>query len=381
MHILHLPSEYPTKDHKLGGIFTKELISQLPKKFKIRTIYIYLFSAKKVFSSLFLKSFKKYESKKNINIKYFPRFPLIKLFNYFSYYYNFKLVFSDYINKYGKPDLIHAHFSEFSSYAAYKTKKEFNIPYFITEHSTDFLDGKFLKNYKKNSLKSLLIKKIFINSKHIICVSNQLKKSICKFSPNLKKKIKVIPNTILYVKPNLDIKKTYDFIFVGTFEKRKIPFLVLKAFKDLIKDKNKFILCLIGSGPLEKDMIRYIKKNKLEKNIKFFSNLRRKEVIKKISQSKILLSSSLFETFGVVLIEAYSQGVPVLITDSIGVRDVFVKGCGRLLTNFSVKNYSVNMLEMINNLDNYKKNKIIKVFKNNYQSKIVIRKHTNLYKI
>ena len=82
-----------------------------------------------------------------------------------------------------------------------------------------------------------------------------------------------------------------------------------------------------------------------------------------------------------MLIEAYSQGVPVLITDSIGVRDVFVKGCGRLLTNFSVKNYSVNMLEMINNLDNYKKNKIIKVFKNNYQSKIVIRKHTNLYKI
>ena len=93
-------------------------------------------------------------------------------------------------------------------------------------------------------------------------------------------------------------------------------------------------MCFVGDGPLKKDMIHYIQNNNLEKYIKFFHNLNRKDVIKKISESKILLSSSLFETFGVVLIEAYSQGVPVLITDSIGVRNVFKKECGRLLKVF-----------------------------------------------
>ena len=380
MHILHLPSEFPTDDHKLGGIFTKELISHFPSDFKVRVIYIYLFSIKKIFSSLFMKILKNYEIKNSIFIKYFPRFPFVKLFNYFSYYYNFKLVFNDYLKKYGKPDLIHVHFSEFSSYAAYKIKEEFKIPYLITEHSTDFLDGKFEKNYKKNSMNFLFIKKIFLNSKNIICVSNELKKSISKISRRLKKKIMVIPNTILTINPKINKRKKYDFIFIGTFDERKNPFLVLRAFKNLIKNNNRFNLCFVGDGPLKKDMIHYTQNNNLEKYIKFFHSLNRKDVIKKISESKILLSSSLFETFGVVLIEAYSQGVPVLITNSIGVRNVFKKECGRLLKSFSINEYSKNMLEMIYNLKQYKKKRIIKIFNKNYQPNLIIKKHIKLYK-
>ena len=57
MHILLLPSEYPTNDHKLGGIFTFEQEKYLKKNNKIGVIYIYLFSLKKFFSSLFLKIF------------------------------------------------------------------------------------------------------------------------------------------------------------------------------------------------------------------------------------------------------------------------------------------------------------------------------------
>ena len=47
MHILILPSEYPTEDHKLGGIFTYEQEKFLAKKNKIGVVYIYLFSIKK----------------------------------------------------------------------------------------------------------------------------------------------------------------------------------------------------------------------------------------------------------------------------------------------------------------------------------------------
>ena len=53
MHILIVPSEYPTNDHKLGGIFTKEQENYLKKYHKLGVIYVYLFSVKKLFTNLF----------------------------------------------------------------------------------------------------------------------------------------------------------------------------------------------------------------------------------------------------------------------------------------------------------------------------------------
>jgi hypothetical protein len=55
MHILLVPSEYPTEDHKLGGIFIEEQKNYLKKYNKIGVLYIYLFSIKKLFSELIFK--------------------------------------------------------------------------------------------------------------------------------------------------------------------------------------------------------------------------------------------------------------------------------------------------------------------------------------
>ena len=380
MHILHLPSEYPTVDHKLGGIFTKELISQYPKKLKIGVIHIYLFSIKKIFSNLFFKIFVNYEYNKFIYRSYFVRIPYFRFINFWIYNYKIKKLLKQYFKKHGKPNLIHVHFSEFSSYAAYLIKKEFKIPYVITEHSTDFLDGRFGNRYKKNSKIYFFIKKIFQDSNYIICVSEILKKSICKTLKIDKKKIVVIPNTILEDNLQKYEKKIFDFIFVGTFEKRKNPMLILESFKGLLDKNLNLRLCLIGNGPLTKKINEYIYKNKINNYVKVFKNLTRKKVMKKIAQSKILCLSSYFETFGVVLIEAYSKGVPILITDSIGVRDVYNKKCGILLKNFTKKEFMLNMEKMIFQINNFKSKEIKKIFNQKYQSKIVINKTMELYK-
>ena len=64
MHVLLVPSEYPTHDHKLGGIFTQEQEKYLSKNHKLGVIYIYLFSLKKIFSTLFFKIFSSEKIKK-----------------------------------------------------------------------------------------------------------------------------------------------------------------------------------------------------------------------------------------------------------------------------------------------------------------------------
>lgn len=195
-----------------------------------------------------------------------------------------------------------------------------------------------------------------------------------------KKKIVVIPNTILEDNLQKYEKKIFDFIFVGTFEKRKNPMLILESFKGLLDKNLNLRLCLIGNGPLTKKINEYIYKNKINNYVKVFKNLTRKKVMKKIAQSKILCLSSYFETFGVVLIEAYSKGVPILITDSIGVRDVYNKKCGILLKNFTKKEFMLNMEKMIFQINNFKSKEIKKIFNQKYQSKIVINKTMELYK-
>jgi len=73
MHILILPSEYPTSDHKLGGIFTFEQEKYLKRKNKLGVIYIYLFSLKKIFSSLFFKILSSEKKNKQKFFFYFPK--------------------------------------------------------------------------------------------------------------------------------------------------------------------------------------------------------------------------------------------------------------------------------------------------------------------
>ena len=112
MHILLVPSEYPTADHKLGGIFTKEQENYLRKYHKVGVLYVYLFSIKKLFSYLFFKVFT-YKIKTGLSVYYFPRLPYLKYLNYTIHYFFFKILFKKYIKKNGIPDLLHVHFSDF----------------------------------------------------------------------------------------------------------------------------------------------------------------------------------------------------------------------------------------------------------------------------
>ena len=83
MHILLVPSEYPTADHKLGGIFTKEQENYLRKYHKVGVLYVYLFSIKKLFSYLFFKVFT-YKIKKRFISLLFSSVTLFKVFKLYN---------------------------------------------------------------------------------------------------------------------------------------------------------------------------------------------------------------------------------------------------------------------------------------------------------
>mgnify|MGYP001277930700 CR=1 FL=1 len=379
MHILIVPSEYPTNDHRLGGIFTQEQAKYLSKSNKVGVIYIYLFSFKKIFSRLFFKIFSLEKIKKNRIYFYFPRIPLFKLINYYTHYFFFLRVFKKYIYENGKPNLIHVHFSEFAAYSAYKIFQKYGIPYIITEHSTDYLDGKIELKYKKGSKNYSLLKKIVSSSGKVIAVSTFLNKKLKKFFDLKQDKLITIPNTSLTIK-NKNLIKVFDFIFVGTLEDRKNPIKLLRVFKNICENKN-LKLAIVGSGPLLNKCENFIKSRKLGNNVKIFTKLGRSQVMNLINKSKALVSTSSHETFGIVMIEALSQGVPIISFNNGGVLDIINKKNGILVRNKSDKELRKSLNLFIKNYNKFDKAEIIKFYKKKFLPRIVIKKINKIYKL
>ncbi|MCQ5363560.1 glycosyltransferase family 4 protein [Anoxybacillus salavatliensis] len=134
-------------------------------------------------------------------------------------------------------------------------------------------------------------------------------------------KIKVKPNFV-----NINFNKTIytdinkrkkQFVFVGRIVKEKGIDLLLEAFDQNIED---FDLVVIGEGPERENLQRKYRKNK---RIKWYGQLNNDEVLEEISKSySLVMPSKLYETFGMVVIEAFSVGTPVIVPNHAGFPDI-----------------------------------------------------------
>lgn len=109
-----------------------------------------------------------------------------------------------------------------------------------------------------------------------------------------------------------DSNRPIDIIGVGSL----IPLKNYKLFIDIIeKLKEDFpsINCiLIGEGSEKTELDKGIKKKNLSKNITLIGQLTREEVFLKMMKSKILLHTSNYESFGLVLVEGLASGCYVV---------------------------------------------------------------------
>ncbi len=169
-----------------------------------------------------------------------------------------------------------------------------------------------------------------------------------------KKKIKYIP--AFYIDLNVfeprDLPKKYDLVFSGRLVKNKGIPLLLKAVKNLKNIK----LIIIGSGPLENKIKKFIKENKLEKNIEFAGWLPTvKDLAKIYNQSKILIMPSFHEGGPRVTLEAMACNVPV-ITSKVGIMiDIIKHGQNGLFIDWEVNDIVKKVTLLLDDKNLYKK--------------------------
>jgi glycosyltransferase involved in cell wall biosynthesis len=104
--------------------------------------------------------------------------------------------------------------------------------------------------------------------------------------------------------------------------------VLLRALHELEKD---FIAVIIGRGPLLKSLKRLSRKLGINQRVRFLTNvLSEREMIQYYSASDVFVLPSLWEPFGIVLLEAMACGVPTIATRVGGIPEV-LDGCGVLV--------------------------------------------------
>jgi len=106
--------------------------------------------------------------------------------------------------------------------------------------------------------------------------------------------------------------KIYDVIFAGRLIKEKNVDVLIKAVALLKSNFPNIKCCIVGDGPEKEGLVELAKKTGVYGNVEFAGFQEYRELIGKIKASKVLVLPSSREGFGMVVIEAFACGVPVV---------------------------------------------------------------------
>jgi len=153
-----------------------------------------------------------------------------------------------------------------------------------------------------------------------ICLTNFAKRKFIEggLSEN---KLYIKPNFLSDIKVNNCVEKDY-FFFAGRLDKTK----GIEVLKDSFEKLKNVKIKIAGDGPLK----RYFKKT--NSNIEYLGQQQRAKILELLSASIALIFPSVwYETFGLLIIESFSCGKPVIASNLGAMAEIIKNGKTGLL--------------------------------------------------
>lgn len=141
-----------------------------------------------------------------------------------------------------------------------------------------------------------------------------------------------LPENCIIEHPEIEYKKFSNqnfihFVWIGSIEARKALIILLQAL-NLIEDRSKFIIDIIGEGPMRSELQNYAIQKGINDCIVWHGNIPRKDVLNLLKNSYLNIITSLSEGNPTTIWEAMSVGVPTITIDHCGMRDTICLKCG-----------------------------------------------------
>lgn len=216
-------------------------------------------------------------------------------------------------------DIIHCH--DWMTFPAGIETKKFSGKKLILHVHTTELDrscggcNPFVYNIELNA---------FEKADKIIAVSNYTKNKIVEGYGISKDKIEVVHNAIEFngEKKNKKSKRKKIILFFGRLSLHKGPDYFIRAAKKVLDYKKDVLFVMAGSGELLPEMIDLSCNLGIGDKILFTGRLKEDEVEKIYEIADLYVLPSVSEPFGITVLEAASNGIPVIISKNCGVKEI-----------------------------------------------------------
>lgn len=272
-----------------------------------------------------------------------------------------------------KPDIIHVHILTRLGIIAWWHKIIHGTPYIITEHWSRYLSGNDFNGFLRKNITKLVVK----NASAVTTVTKILAKAMQAHGLRNDNYI-VVPNVVDFnkfkpIKHHNDVPK---IVHVSCFENKSKNITGLIEALYILETKNIDYQCVFIGDGMDFEMIKdYAKKLKNQDNIRFTGVLEGQEFIDELASSDFLVLSSNYETQGVVLLEAFACGLPVVSTNVGGIPEIVNESNGILVPPQDPEQLAAAMQAMLQTYQNYDavtlRDSIIKKFSNEAVGKLL----------
>ena len=316
MKVLFITSWYPRKDNPVSGVFVRELAKAVSRNDEVRVLHGYL---EKRLDKIYDNSYEKENGFEVVRVMYKGLFSVFSYPVYlFSMIQTFRKIKRDFM-----PDIIHAHVYK-SGLIGIILRKFYGIPLVVTEHAE--ITDPYRKGFSqkiKNILAIAVARFVLNNADLLILPSESLRDYLESFG--IKNRCVIVQNVVntdaFHIVSTSKKNEIKRLLFVGELAPRKGITYLLKAL-GLLKNKRKdFILDIVGYGSHEEEYKKLAWNLGISSIVRFGGRKNKKEVAELMQKCDFLILPSLYEPFGVVLIEAMACGKPVISTLSGGPKE------------------------------------------------------------
>ncbi len=280
------------------------------------------------------------------------------------------------VKEFGKPDVLHAHFTDYG-YLAAKLKETEQVPLVLTEHSSLVNQDKLPSDIEQAA------KLAFARADKLIAVSPALAEKMREHSHRSVLWIPDMVDTELfaYTGEHEQMRTLWEeteleggefsFLSCGNLRKVKRMDVLIQAFARAFRDCPKVHLTICGQGEEEGNLRKLIYDLKMENRIELAGIRPREEIAQRLQQADCFVLASVSETFGVSYLEALSCGVPVIATRCGGPECFVNEHNGLMVEPDDVEGLASAMLTMYCNGGSYNRAAIAQEVRNHYSSQAV----------
>lgn len=280
-----------------------------------------------------------------------------------------------------KPDIIHAHVFT-AGVPAVILGKLYRIPVVITEHACDF-PLRIL-----SSLRRIKARFAFNRAVAILPVSDNLGEAIKAY--DVKTSFKVIPNAVnteVFYPPlpqtgASEGRKNQGkrlLLVAGLTPIKGVPYL-LETLSQIRQGRKDFSLDIVGDGPNRQEYEELSRKLGLNSTVNFHGLKPKEEVAQFMRNCDFYVQPSLWETFGVVYIEAMACGKPVIASRLPVLIEIVNEDVGILVPPKDVKALKEAIEYMLDNYKGYSPEKIAQYASERFSYEVVGKMLDEIYR-